>query len=68
MVTKAVEIMGRPFILHIRRLGVRVFICLESHTMLVAGTDNILESKDGIDEEVAGTWLALSLEMFYTMR
>ena len=24
------------------------------NTMLVAGTDNILESKDGVDEEVAG--------------
>ena len=39
--------------LHIWRFGVRVLICVESHTMLVAGTDNILEPKDGIDEEVA---------------
>ncbi len=52
---------GRLFIPHIRRFGLRVIICLESDTMFVASTDNILELKVGIDREAAGARLALSL-------
>ena len=58
---------GRLFIRHIRRFGLRVITCLESHTMFVASTDKILELKDGIDEEAAGARLALSLEEHETM-
>ena len=43
----------------------RVFICDESHIMLVAGIGNILELKYGIDEEAAGARRALSLDIFY---
>ena len=42
--------------------------CLEKHTMLVAGIDNILEPNDGIDEEAVGARLALSLEIYYATR
>ena len=47
---------------------VRPPCCLKKHTMLVANTDNILEPKDGIDQEAVGGRLALSLELFYATR
>ena len=39
------EIISWLFILHIRTFDLRVFICLESHTVSVAGADNILGLK-----------------------
>ena len=51
------------FILHIRRFGFSVIICLESHTIFAASTNNILDVKVGIDEKAAGARLALSLEI-----
>ena len=63
MATRAAEMIGRLFILHIQRFGLRVIICLESHTMFLASTDNILELKNGIEEEAVGARLALSLNV-----
>lgn len=63
MATAAAEMIDRLFMLHIRRFGFRVITYLESYTMFVASTINILDLKDGIDEEGAGARLALSLEI-----
>lgn len=63
MATSAAETIDRLFMLHVRRFGFRVISYLESYTMFVASTINILDLKDGIDEEAAGARLALSLEI-----
>lgn len=63
MATTAAEMIDRLFMLHIRRFGFRVITYLESYTMFVASTINILDLKEGIDEEGAGARLALSLEI-----
>lgn len=63
MATTAAEMIDRLFMLHIRRFGFRVITYLESYTMFVASTINILDLKEGIDEEGAGSRLALSLEI-----
>lgn len=63
MATTAAEMIDRLFMLHIRRFGFRVISYLESYTMFVASTINILDLKEGIDEEGAGARLALSLEI-----
>lgn len=61
--TTAAEMIDRLFMLHIRRFGFRVITYLESYTMFVASTINILDLKEGVDEEGAGARLALSLEI-----
>lgn len=53
----------RLFMVHIRRFGFRVITYLESYTMFVASTINILDLKEGIDGEAGGARLALSLEI-----
>lgn len=63
MATTAAEMIDRLFMLHIRRFGFRVITYLESYTMFVASTINILDLKEGVDEEAAGARLALSLEI-----
>ena len=63
MATTAAEMIDRLFMLHIRRFRFRVISYLESYTMFVASTVNILDLKDGIDTEAAGARLALSLEI-----
>ncbi len=63
MATTAAEMIDRLFMLHIHRFGFRVITYLESYTMFVASTINILDLKEGIDEEGAGARLALSLEI-----
>lgn len=63
MATTAAEMIDRLFMLHIRRFGFRVITYLESYTMFVASTINILDLKEGVDEEGAGARLALSLEI-----
>lgn len=63
MATTAAGMIDRLFMLHIRRFGFRVITYLESYTMFVASTINILDLKEGIDEEGAGARLALSLEI-----
>jgi len=63
MATKAAEMIDRLFMLHIRRFGFRVITYLESYTMFVASTVNILDLKEGIDEEAASARLALGLEI-----
>ena len=63
MATTAAEMIDRLFMLHIRRFGFRVITYLESYTMFVASTINILDMKEGIDEEGASARLALSLEI-----
>ncbi|KAL8689138.1 MAG: hypothetical protein Q9218_005123 [Villophora microphyllina] len=63
MATTAAEMIDRLFMLHVRRFGFRVITYLESYTMFVASTINILDLKDGIEEEAAGARLALSLEV-----
>lgn len=50
--------------LHIRRFRFRVISYLESYTMFVASTINILDLKDGYDPEAAGAGVALSLDIF----
>ena len=62
MATTAAEMIDRLFMLHIRRFGFRVISYLESYTMFVASTINIVDLKQGIDEEGAGSRLALSLD------
>ena len=64
MATTAAEMIDRLFMLHVRRFGFRVITYLESYTMFVASTINILDMKEGIDEEGASARLALSLEIF----
>lgn len=49
--------------LHIRRYGFRVITYLESYTVFVASTINILDMKDGIGEETARARLSLNLEV-----
>ena len=63
MATTAAKMIDRLFMLHIRRFGFRVITYLESYTMFVASTINILDLKEGVDEEAAGARLALSLEI-----
>ena len=63
MATTAAEMIDRLFMLHIRRFGFRVITYLESYTMFVASTINILDLKEGIDAESASARLALSLEI-----
>lgn len=63
MATTAAEMIDRLFMLHIRRFRFRVITYLESYTMFVASTINILDLKDGIDAEAAGSRLGLSLEI-----
>ena len=63
MATTAAEMIDRLFMLHVRRFGFRVISYLESYTMFVASTINILDLRDGIEEEAAGARLALSLEI-----
>ena len=63
MATTAADMIDRLFMLHIRRFRFRVISYLESYTMFVASTINILDLKDGIDAEAAGARLGLSLEI-----
>jgi hypothetical protein len=63
MATSAAEMIDRLFMLHIRRFGFRIITYLESYTMFVASTINILDLKEGIDTEGASARLALSLEV-----
>ena len=63
MATAAAETIDRLLMLHIRRFGFRVITYLESYTVFVASTINILDIKDGIDEESARVRLALNLEV-----
>lgn len=63
MATAAAETIDRLLMLHIRRFGFRVITYLESYTVFVASTINILDMKDGIDEESARVRLALNLEV-----
>lgn len=65
MATTAAEMIDRLFVLHIRRFGFRVITYLESYTMFVASTINILDRKDGegAEAEAASARLALSLEI-----
>ncbi|KAI9818758.1 MAG: hypothetical protein M1827_007578 [Pycnora praestabilis] len=63
MATAAAEEIDRLFMLHIRRFGFRVITYLESYTMFVASTINLLDLKEGIDEESASARLTLSLEI-----
>lgn len=63
MATTAAEMIDRLFVLHIRRFRFRVITYLESYTMFVASTINILDLKDGIDEEAAGARLDFCLEI-----
>ena len=63
MATTAADMIDRLFMLHIRRFRFRVISYLESYTMFVASTINILDLKDGIDTDAAGARLALSLEI-----
>lgn len=62
--TAAAEMIDRLFMLHIRRFGFRVITYLESYTMFLASTINILDIKEGVDEEGANARLALGLEVF----
>ena len=50
--------------LHIRRFGFRVISYLESYTMFVASTINLLDFKEGINREGARARLALTFEVF----
>ena len=63
MASAAAETIDRLLMLHIRRFGFRVITYLESYTVFVASTINILDIKDGIDEESARVRLALNLEI-----
>lgn len=63
MATTAAEMIDRLFVLHIRRFRFRVITYLESYTMFVASTINILDLKDGIDVEAAGARLDFCLEI-----
>lgn len=56
------------FMLHVRRFGFRVISYLESYTMFVASTINVLDLKEGINEEAARARLALTFEVFRNAR
>lgn len=62
--TAAAEMIDRLFMLHVRRFGFRVITYLESYTMFVASTINILNLKEGIDGEGASARIEFSLELF----
>jgi hypothetical protein len=64
MATAAAEMIDRLFMLHVRRFGFRVITYLESYTMFVASTINILDLKEGIDAEGASSRIEFSLELF----
>jgi hypothetical protein len=49
--------------LHIRRFSFRVITYLETYTMFVASTINILDLKEGVNYEAAGARLALGFEI-----
>lgn len=63
MATSAAEMIDRLIMLHIRRFGFRIVTYLESYTMFVASTINMLDLKDGIDKDGARARLALNLEV-----
>ncbi|OQU97002.1 Fungal specific transcription factor domain-containing protein [Cladophialophora immunda] len=63
MATSAAEMIDRLIMLHIRRFGFRIVTYLESYTMFVASTINVLDLKDGIDKDGARARLALNLEV-----
>lgn len=56
------------FMLHVRRFGFRVISYLESYTLFVASTINVLDLKEGINEEGARARLALTFEVFRNAR
>ncbi|KAE9376450.1 hypothetical protein N431DRAFT_479708 [Stipitochalara longipes BDJ] len=61
--TEAAEAIDHLLMLHIRRFGFRVITYLESYTVFIASTANILDMKDGIGGENARARLALNLEI-----
>jgi hypothetical protein len=63
MATCAAEMIDRLMMLHIRRFGFRIITYLESYTVFVASTINILDLKDGVDKDGARARLALNLEV-----
>jgi len=63
MATAAAETIDRLLMLHIRRFGFRVVTYLESYCVFVASTANLLDMKDGIDDDSARARLALNLEV-----
>ncbi|KIX99414.1 uncharacterized protein Z520_04990 [Fonsecaea multimorphosa CBS 102226] len=63
MATSAAEMIDRLIMLHIRRFGFRIVTYLESYTMFVASTINVLDLKDGIDKDGARARLALNIEV-----
>lgn len=56
------------FMLHVRRFGFRVISYLESYTLFVASTVNVLDLKEGINEDGARARLALTFEVFRNAR
>lgn len=63
MATAAAEMIDRLFMLHIRRFGFRVINYMESYTIFVASTINILDLKEHNDEEGASARLSFNLEI-----
>lgn len=63
--TKAAEMIDRLLTLHVRRFGFRVLTYLETYTVFVGATVNILDLKQGEGEEAeaAGARLAFSMEV-----
>lgn len=66
--TAAAEMIDFLFMLHVRRFGFRVISYLESYTLFVASTINVLDLKEGINEEGARARLALTFEVFRNAR
>ncbi|KAJ5805294.1 hypothetical protein N7474_011181 [Penicillium riverlandense] len=63
--TKAAEMIDRLLTLHVRRFGFRVLTYLETYTVFVGATINILDLKqcEGEEAEAANARLAFSMEV-----
>ncbi|KAJ5604433.1 hypothetical protein N7510_009587 [Penicillium lagena] len=63
--TKAAEMIDRLLTLHVRRFGFRVLTYLETYTVFVGATVNILDLKqcEGEEAEAANARLAFSMEV-----
>lgn len=63
--TKAADMIDRLLTLHVRRFGFRVLTYLETYTVFVAATVNILDLKEGKDEEAeaSNARLAFNVEL-----
>ncbi|KAL1966256.1 hypothetical protein VTN77DRAFT_4609 [Rasamsonia byssochlamydoides] len=70
LATKAAEMIDALLTLHVKRFGFRVLTYLETYTVFVGATINILDLKESKDEEAeaAGARLAFNMEVLRNAR